>query len=216
VSSASQTCARTGRASGRSCTSSLRACLLGSVLDRRRSSRRRTNLLSNGIKFTDTSSGKRDILVTINVSRRAPPEDAPCLPPDGPEERLSELPAPVYLYCTVRDSGPGLRPDDLALLFRRFQQGSVSTPYIAARRRAHGKRTRPQNSHNVFGGSGLGLFVSRKLCDLMDGRIDVNSVYGEGAAFRFYIKALAIPGGPISPGSVPSQPASPPSQSGLQ
>ena len=96
----------------------------------------------------------------------------------------------MYLYCAVRDSGPGLRPDDLALLFRRFQQGS--------------------NSHNVFGGSGLGLFVSRKLCELMDGNIDVDSVYGEGATFRFYVKAQALPGEPISPVSTPSASASPP------
>ncbi|KAI0035068.1 hypothetical protein K488DRAFT_44039 [Vararia minispora EC-137] len=160
-----------------------------------------TNLLSNGIKFTDTSSGKRDILVTINASRTAPPSTAPCLPPLGPESPLLELPATVYLYCSVRDSGPGLRPDDLALLFRRFQQGSVSTI----------------NSHNVFGGSGLGLFVSRKLCDLMEGRIDVDSVYGEGATFRFFIKATATPGDLISPTSAPaSPPALPIRKSGLQ
>jgi len=48
------------------------------------------------------------------------------------------------------------------------------------------------NSHDIFGGSGLGLFVSRKLCDLMGGNIDVDSVYGEGANFRFYITAIAV------------------------
>jgi signal transduction histidine kinase len=63
-----------------------------------------------------------------------------------------------------------------------------------------------QNSHEVFGGSGLGLFVSRQLCELMGGRIDVrifpklglmevypncqvDSVFGNGATFRFYIRA---------------------------
>jgi len=146
-----------------------------------------TNLLSNGIKFTDTSPGNRDILVTVNVSRYAPPENAPCIPPPGPEIPLVdlEMPSTIFIYCSVKDSGPGLQPDDLALLFRRFQQGS--------------------NSHSVFGGSGLGLFVSRKLCDLMGGQIDVDSVYGEGATFRFYIKTLAIRGEPISPISSPSQ-----------
>lgn len=43
------------------------------------------------------------------------------------------------------------------------------------------------NSHEVFGGSGLGLFVSRKLCELMGGNIDVDTIYGEGANFRFYV-----------------------------
>jgi len=76
----------------------------------------------------------------------------------------------VYIYVAVQDSGPGVRPDDLARLFKRFAQGS--------------------NSHDVFGGSGLGLFVSRQLCELMGGRISVESVYGEGATFRFFIRAL--------------------------
>jgi hypothetical protein len=63
-----------------------------------------------------------------------------------------------------------------------------------------------QNSHNVFGGSGLGLFVSRKLCDLMDGGIDVDSVYGQGATFRFFIRALAVrPAPPRSHGPAPSR-----------
>ncbi|KAI0035069.1 hypothetical protein K488DRAFT_83402 [Vararia minispora EC-137] len=138
-----------------------------------------TNLLSNGIKFTDMSTEKRDITITLNVSRYAPRKGGPCLPP-GVEDPCSPPihndnaeAGSVYIFVSVRDSGPGLQPDDLALLFRRFQQGS--------------------NSHNVFGGSGLGLFVSRKLCDLMGGRIDVDSVYGQGATFRFFVKALAVP-----------------------
>ena len=74
-----------------------------------------------------------------------------------------------------------------------------------------GKRrilTNLYNSHNVFGGSGLGLFVSRKLCDLMGGRIDVSryyhdvsflskwiqvdSTFGKGATFRFFIEAKTV------------------------
>ncbi|TDL18928.1 hypothetical protein BD410DRAFT_792720 [Rickenella mellea] len=143
--------------------------------DKSRFSQVITNLLSNGIKFTDTSTTRREILVTAEVSRHAPPEGGPCVPP--PLENQSPIEphveTPVYVYVAVRDSGPGLNPDDLALLFQRFQQGS--------------------NSHNVFGGSGLGLFVSRKLCDLMGGRIDVDSVYGEGATFRFYVQATTVP-----------------------
>ncbi|KAL5490593.1 hypothetical protein ACEPAI_5427 [Sanghuangporus weigelae] len=136
-----------------------------------------TNLLSNAIKFTDTSNDKRDISITVEVSRRAPGPDEPCVPPREPLGITSEDDRPIdghtstniFIFVSVRDSGPGLNPDDLALLFKRFQQGS--------------------NSHNVFGGSGLGLFVSRKLCDLMGGRIDVDSTFGEGATFRFFVEA---------------------------
>lgn len=135
-----------------------------------------TNLLSNAIKFADTSVDERKIQVTVDVSFD-PPREGTCLPPL--EDKIPEDPAaPIYLYISVKDSGPGLHPDDLALLFKRFQQGS--------------------NSHDVFGGSGLGLFVSRKLCDLMNGRIDVDSVYGHGATFRFFIQALNSPVGPDS------------------
>ncbi|KAL5533412.1 hypothetical protein ACEPAF_5188 [Sanghuangporus sanghuang] len=136
-----------------------------------------TNLLSNAIKFTDTSNDKREISITVEVSRRAPGPDEPCVPPrealgissedDKPMD--GHMPTNIFIFVSVRDSGPGLNPDDLALLFKRFQQGS--------------------NSHNVFGGSGLGLFVSRKLCDLMGGRIDVDSTFGEGATFRFFVEA---------------------------
>ncbi|KAL5511938.1 hypothetical protein ACEPAH_5157 [Sanghuangporus vaninii] len=136
-----------------------------------------TNLLSNAIKFTDTSNDKRDISITVEVSRRAPGPDEPCVSPREPLGISSEddkpidghMPTTIFIFVAVRDSGPGLNPDDLALLFKRFQQGS--------------------NSHNVFGGSGLGLFVSRKLCDLMGGRIDVDSTFGEGATFRFFVEA---------------------------
>jgi hypothetical protein len=48
------------------------------------------------------------------------------------------------------------------------------------------------NSENVFGGSGLGLFVSRKLCELMGGSIGVDSVYGQGATFRFYFQVKLV------------------------
>ncbi|KAI5119585.1 hypothetical protein M0805_006470 [Coniferiporia weirii] len=138
-----------------------------------------TNLLSNGIKFTDTSSNKRDIHVNVDVSLREPAPDGPCVPPDEPTDLENEgpldpnLPSRIFVFVAVKDSGPGLKPGDLALLFKRFQQGS--------------------NSHNVFGGSGLGLFVSRKLCDLMGGRIDVDSIYGEGATFRFFVEATTAP-----------------------
>ncbi|KAG8934136.1 hypothetical protein FRC02_010513 [Tulasnella sp. 418] len=152
-----------------------------------------TNLLSNAIKFTDTSPPPdRRIHVYVDVSPR-PPASIQCVPPvlnDNEVEqavaRFKEEPwADVYIYVAVSDSGPGLKRSDLALLFQRFQQGS--------------------NSDNVFGGSGLGLFVSRKLCDLMGGNIDVDSVYGQGATFRFYICAKVAPlPAPAQPVAIPS------------
>ncbi|VDB99941.1 unnamed protein product [Peniophora sp. CBMAI 1063] len=135
-----------------------------------------TNLMSNGIKFTDMSSTARDIIVTVNISRREPVDGADFEPPERPEAPLTERdydePVPLYVHCSVKDSGPGIHPDDLVQLFKRFQQGT--------------------NSEKTFGGSGLGLFVSRKLCDLMDGKISVTSVFGHGATFQFYIRVEAV------------------------
>ncbi|KZT38755.1 hypothetical protein SISSUDRAFT_1046495 [Sistotremastrum suecicum HHB10207 ss-3] len=133
-----------------------------------------TNLLSNAIKFTDTSVGDRTIGVQVDVSFVKPSETTCVVPEDiGDCDVDFTSVNPVYLCVAVKDSGPGLDPGDLALLFKRFQQGS--------------------NSHDVFGGSGLGLFVSRQLCHLMGGSIGVESEYGSGATFRFFITASTVP-----------------------
>ncbi|KAJ1307039.1 hypothetical protein OPQ81_008018 [Rhizoctonia solani] len=145
------------------------------VTDRSRYAQIITNLMSNAIRFTDTSTGLREIKVSLELSLD-PPLDDSCAPPllvpkrvirrkSGPDE------LEVYIYVSVQDSGPGLQKEDLALLFQRFQQGS--------------------NAHHVFGGSGLGLFVCRQLCHLMGGRIEVVSEPGKGATFRFFIRATA-------------------------
>ncbi|CUA71218.1 protein-histidine kinase [Rhizoctonia solani] len=128
-----------------------------------------TNLCSNAIRFTDLVQGERRIVVTVDVSRSAPFEGSACVPPElSPSAGITES-RQLFVYVSVADSGPGVHPDDVALLFKRFQQGT--------------------NSHEVFGGSGLGLFVSRQLATLMGGRIDVSSDVGRGATFRFFIEA---------------------------
>ncbi|KIO32181.1 hypothetical protein M407DRAFT_18753 [Tulasnella calospora MUT 4182] len=160
--------------------------------DRTRFAQILTNLMSNGeygtrqgcrkvqlmtlaaIKFTDIAPvPDRQIVLYLEVSLD-PPQANKCIAPPLPQnvdeikEKVKSPGTLIYVYVAVQDSGPGLKPGDLTLLFQRFQQGS--------------------NSHEVFGGSGLGLFVSRKLCELMGGNIDVDSVYGQGATFRFYLQ----------------------------
>ena len=73
---------------------------------------------------------------------------------------------PTALRFTVADSGIGIADDKLDRIFERFTQADSST----TRR---------------FGGSGLGLTISRRLVELMGGRIWVESVVDEGSVFAF-------------------------------
>jgi len=85
----------------------------------------------------------------------------------------AENPLELRLHFIVRDTGIGIQPDRLARLFRPFTQADVST----ARK---------------YGGTGLGLVISRRLVELMGGRMWAESVAGEGSAFHFTL-GLKVP-----------------------
>ncbi len=70
----------------------------------------------------------------------------------------------------VSDTGIGLAPGAAERLFAPFTQIDASTT-------------------RVYGGTGLGLAISRRLCDLMGGRIGVESEPGRGSTFTFSIQA---------------------------
>jgi len=75
------------------------------------------------------------------------PEKAPLLKDD----------MPAYLYVAVTDTGPGLTPKELDMLFQRFSQVSRKSrrwAWISA-------DVSLAKTHTIFGGSGLGLFVCR-------------------------------------------------------
>jgi PAS domain S-box-containing protein len=75
----------------------------------------------------------------------------------------------VRLHFSVRDSGIGIASESIAGLFQPFAQADVS---ISRR----------------FGGSGLGLVISQRLCELMGGSITVESQPGVGTTFSFELE----------------------------
>ena len=78
------------------------------------------------------------------------------------------------LEITVTDTGPGISPDQLELIFERFH-------------RADGGRSRDA------GGTGLGLAIARAIVEAHGGTIHAESVLGEGATFRIEMPGYSRP-----------------------
>ncbi len=133
-----------------------------------------TNLLSNALKFTAQG--------TVTVEIAVDPGEAP---------------AAVRLRIVVADTGIGIAPAVLPLLFTPFVQadGSISRKY---------------------GGSGLGLTIVKQLVEMMGGSIALSSRVGEGTVVTLIIPAEVVPvDEPASDGdstvfpSFPSHPTAP-------
>ncbi|MEX0819223.1 MAG: response regulator [Pirellulaceae bacterium] len=84
----------------------------------------------------------------------------------NPEELT---PASATLHVTVRDTGIGISQDKQQRVFEAFSQADASTT-------------------RQFGGTGLGLTISKRLVEMMGGRIWVESEPGTGTTFHFLVR----------------------------
>jgi PAS domain S-box-containing protein len=100
------------------------------------------NLLNNAAKFTEKGG------ITLIVKR----EDAD------------------WIRLSVQDTGIGIAPEQMGLLFREFSQVDASTT-------------------RKYGGTGLGLAISRRLCRMMGGDVTVESQIERGSTFTIRLPA---------------------------
>ncbi|MCA9651500.1 MAG: response regulator [Myxococcales bacterium] len=82
--------------------------------------------------------------------------------------RATEVDDRPFIVFAVRDTGIGMSEEQLARLFRPFVQADDST----TRR---------------YGGTGLGLVISQRFCEMMGGHIEVDSEEGMGSTFRLLL-----------------------------
>ncbi len=109
------------------------------------------NLLSNAIKFTEEDR------VTLRVRSQ-----------ECKSEAFARQSSALTLLFTVKDTGIGIAPEELKILFDPFAQ--------------------TRSSRTVSEGTGLGLAISRRFVQLMGGDITVESEVGRGSVFTFEIQ----------------------------
>ena len=81
---------------------------------------------------------------------------------------IQQTPKNIKLQFTVRDTGIGLTPEQIGKLFKSFSQADSSTT-------------------RKYGGTGLGLTISKRLVEMMGGEIWVESEAGVGSSFIFTV-----------------------------
>jgi CheY-like chemotaxis protein len=121
------------------------------------------NLVGNGLKFTHKGG--------VNIRLRT----------ETASGGASEDDRALLLSVEVEDSGVGISPEQIELIFAPFQQS---------------------DSGKKAGGTGLGLTISRKFVEMMGGTLTCESELGKGSCFRFRIPVERVQD--VSPR--PSQP----------
>jgi len=106
-----------------------------------------SNLLTNAVKYTQKGS----ILFGIGYSS------------------VEDDPESIMLDVSVRDTGIGIKEEDLPRLFNQFDRIEL-------------------NRNRNIEGAGIGMSITKGLLELMGSELNVESIYGEGSSFSFSIK----------------------------
>lgn len=147
---------------------SARSSLPGEIVtDRSKLRQILINLIGNAIKFT--AQGAVGVSVATEVLT-------------GPEQIEGRLRRRVRLHFEIRDTGRGIREEEIGKLFERYSQTES------------GRRTSE--------GTGLGLPIARSFVQMMGGDIEVQSVFGEGTTFRFSIECDELAPAVIETGAI--------------
>ena len=115
-----------------------------------------TNILTNAVKYTEKGS------ITFEI---------------GFEKTESE-PDCILLHVSVKDSGIGIRPEDMKKLFLEFE------------------RIEEKRNRNIEG-TGLGLSITKNLLEMMGTSLQVESTYGLGSRFFFTLKQRVVSWKPL-------------------
>jgi signal transduction histidine kinase/CheY-like chemotaxis protein/HPt (histidine-containing phosphotransfer) domain-containing protein len=131
------------------------------------------NLVGNAIKFTQ--KGKVSIEVKLNLDKSCGSlmdnNSSDSSSSETKSIQIKSLPNSsqcIFLDFSVKDTGIGIPQDKINTIFERFEQAGTEIT-------------------RKFGGTGLGLNISKNLVELHGGKLEVKSVYGEGSEFYFTI-----------------------------
>ncbi len=141
-------------------------------------------LVNQAVTTTAGMFSERQIAVEVSLQQRVPPlmadadrlmqvvlnllsNAAKFVPVPGGRVGVSLTGDDAGVTVAVSDNGPGVEPDQQALIFDKFRQGGEAS-------------NRPQ-------GTGLGLPISRQIVEHFGGHLWIESVPGQGASFLFYL-----------------------------
>ena len=115
-----------------------------------------TNILTNAVKYTE----KGGIIFSISF------------------EKTTEDKESIILKVSVKDTGIGIREEDLHRLFSKFE------------------RIEESRNRNIEG-TGLGMNITQSLLEMMDSELNVESAYGLGSVFSFSLKQEVVKWDPV-------------------